>query len=499
MQTDFFILCAETVPDNYTWDLGTPLLFAATTKTVPVTAGFTTSISGYAPAVNVIFFNNSISDTDFNFIIHDWNFGDYYHDTNNTISLSCASLVQHTYIMPGTYTVSLRHYQSKGREELDQTGNSLLCRGKYGIRWFWDELGALTVLSATNIFATTWNETSCNNNLQSISAAPLAKWWDNENACFQKYCKAWSWYDLATNRPNPVKWIETESDQVFQKKWMLESNETVCTVNDADFLNTTVVEEQTVIKTFIVNVKELMPTAGMHSVSATTGTSPFTVQLTPRGCVAGSFPIERIDWSFGDGSPIKTITRYAIPSSDDIVYTGAFPGDVNDVRNIDVLHTYIRNKDTYSIFYPTLTCYSACTNSSDSCSITIGPVSLPTGSTDVHILKARNTLKGNVYTFADNNKIALTTTTPRTTAFIAVPTIPTTTIRDTRNTIQIYFGHANNNIYPPIYIPDCTFQSTPLPDRFITTEDPTPFNLVDNLVNDPGVPVTTEVEFFIIP
>jgi hypothetical protein len=134
MQTDFYILCAQTVPENYTWDLGAPLVSLPTTQAVFTTIS---SASGYAPALNVIFANNSISDSNFNLIDYSWDFGDFYNDSNNFISLSCVSLVQHTYVMPGRYSISLRHVQSRGREELDQTGNSLICRGKYNLRWFW--------------------------------------------------------------------------------------------------------------------------------------------------------------------------------------------------------------------------------------------------------------------------------------------------------------------------------------------------------------------------
>ena len=485
MQTDFFILCAQTVPENYSWDLGTPLLTFPTTQLAYTTVS---SVSGYAPALNVVFGNNSSSDTGYDFVDYTWDFGDYYHDTNNSISLSCVALVQHTFIMPGKYTVSLRHVQSKGKIELDQTGNNLLCRGKYGFRWFWDELGLLTVpLGVTNPNATTWNETEC------LSAK--AKWWSDETACFQKYCKAWSWYDLATNSSNPVKWSEAETDAVFQKKWAYEANDTICTVSDATFLNTIETIEQNTIKQFIIEVKELPPVASMFSVSGAVGTSPHAVQLSPRNCKPGSFPIDRIDWDFGDGSPIKTVTRYALPSSTDVVNTGYFVSDLSDVRNIDVLHTYIRNKDTYSVFYPSLTCYSSCTNTSDSCCITIGPISLPAAPTDLHLLKSRNTLKGNVHSFAENNNIALTTTTSLVTSIINQPTIPTTTIRDTKNTTQTYYGNQNVSAFPLPYTPDCALQAFLLPNNYTVVEQPTAYGAPPN----EDVPIMTEFNAFILP
>jgi PKD repeat protein len=488
MTTDFYVLCATTVPETYFWDLGTPLETAPTNTPAYITSNY---VSGYAPGVQVIFANNSVSDQGYDFIDFTWNFGDYYHDDNNFVSLSCTSLTLHTYIMPGTYNVTLRHIQSRGRVELDQTGNAALCRGKYGIRWFWDEVNCLTPLGNQNPFATTWDEVSC--------GAPKEKWWDFEEACFQKYCKAWSWYDLNTeNQINPVKWFDTISDGELEKKWMFEANDTICRVTDAEFLNTTETIEQNAFNV-VVEVKEIMPVAGMHSVSATIGTSPLTVQLTPRNCKPGSFPIDRIDWDFGDGSPIKTIIRYnPITNDPNIINTEYFISDPDDVRNYDVIHTYTRNKDTYPVFYPSLTCYSACTNSHDSCCLTVGPISfLESSARDIHLLKTRNTLKGNIYALAVDKSISLTTTSKPVKTIIPEPNIPKLVIRDTKDLPQNYFGYNGDN-FPQIYTPDCSLQFTGLPPRFLTTQDSTPFIPTDNL-NDNGQLVVTEFDIFIYP
>jgi hypothetical protein len=152
------------------------------------------------------------------------------------------------------------------------------------------------------------------------------------------------------------------------------------------------------------------------------------------------------------------------------------------------------------VFYPSLTCYSACTNSHDSCCITIGPISLPVTPNELHLLKARNTLKGNIYTFAENNNIALTTTTQIVTSIIKQSTVPPTTIRDTRNQSQPYFGYENSNIYPRPYTPDCTGFAVLLPTDYITTEDDTPDQLTSVMpFSGEGIPITTEADSFIIP
>ena len=480
MTTDFTILCADTVPENYTWDLNLPLEFALTREQAFSTTEY---VSGYAPAVRVNFLNTSTSnDPEFTVTKYTWNFGDYYHDSNNIVSLSCVSLIQHLYIMPGIYNVTLTQTLTKPIPDADITGVTTRCRSKYDKQWIWDSLSGVRCV--------TWDETKCD--------AALAKWWEEEAACFEKYCKYWSWYALAprddeSNQDiiNPIRWNETATDGEFEKLWMLEANDQICQ-NIIDKL------EQTVIKTGIIEVKEIMPVAGMYSVTQPQkGTSPFTVQLSPRHCKPGSFPIDRIEWDFGDGSPIKTVSRYTPPLGSDIVNTGVFTADLLDVRNYDVQHTYVRNKDEYPMFYPSLTCYSANTNSSDSCCITIGPVDLPEAVTDIHLLKTRNTLKGNIHSFIAGNTPAIMTTTSLITSLIpATIRIPATVIKDTRDFIVNYLGY-DGSTFPLPYTPDCTFSVSLLPERYLVTEDETPFEL--DALSGEGIPITTEFDFFIYP
>jgi hypothetical protein len=497
MQTDFFVLCATTVPENYTWDLGAPLRFVPTTQTAYSTVS---SVSGYAPALNVLFYNNSQSDTGYDYTDFSWDFGDQYNSVTNFVSLTCTnSIIEHLYIMPGVYTVSLRHVQTRSNAELDPTANSNLCRSKYGLRWFWDELKLTLDNGQPNInSAITWDQTNCIPPLTVQNPRP--KTWSPEQACFQKYCRAWSWYDLGSTQSNPVKWRDTETDRDFQKKWMFEPNDTVCSVGDANFLNTVEGNDETVIKQYIVTVKELPPVAVMTALSTVIGSSPHTVRLSPKNCKPGSFPIDRIDWDFGDGSPIKTITRYSTLTGTDIINTGLFFDDLKDVRNIDVVHTYYRNRDMYPVFYPSLTCYSANTNTSDACCITIGPISLTPASQNVHIVKGRNTLKGNIYaiTNTDSNNISLVTTNSSAAITTTVlPTIPPLIIRDGRELTQTFFGHENReDPFPDIYDPICNQVTNPFSniDIYLETEDDTLTN-IDSLSG--AEPILTETNLYI--
>jgi hypothetical protein len=148
----------------------------------------------------------------------------------------------------------------------------------------------------------------------------------------------------------------------------------------------------------IIELKELLPQARIHSVTQPVyGDSPLTLEFTPVHCIPGSFPLNRIDWDFGDGSPIKIITRQTIMSADpDIYFTDTVNWDVLDVRNYNVRHTYYRTSHENQIFYPSLTCYSSNTDLFDTCSTTIGPIFGSPTDASISLLKTRNTSYGNL-------------------------------------------------------------------------------------------------------
>jgi len=123
-----------------------------------------------------------------------------------------------------------------------------------------------------------------------------------------------------------------------------------------------------------------MPTAYLSSsisFNANEIVFPLTVTLTPKYTQTGSFPIEKIVWDLGDGSPLLTRTRWDNNISTPFVSSGSFDLDPKDPRNYDIVHTYYKaNTQQYS-FYPSITAYTSSTNSSNSCAITIGPIISP--------------------------------------------------------------------------------------------------------------------------
>lgn len=424
MLTDFQIISGETVTSNYSWDKGIPFVSGNETVQYPVV---NQTLVGYAPGVKVKFANTSNPSLRYKNLTYTWNFGDYYNDTTNSIALTSQDSVEHIFVMPGKYTVQLQAEETLLDPNSTTTIEDQKCLSKFSIRWFWNNL----ISSSENNI--TWNETRCNlqdNTVPEENKKP--KWWFNETQCIQKYCTEWSWFYLSSESDvTPIKWSQTKADAEYEKRWQLEENDSIC-----DVIQAVTPFKEIVRKPFVVEVIEVPPTAGITCLTRPlTGKSPFTVELSPKGCKAGSFPIERIDWDFGDGSPIVTLTRYSQNNIPNVIkkFPLALSGDPDDVRNYNVTHTYEVDKNTYPVFYPSLTCYSANTNTSDSCCTVVGPIIADYQPTIAQVLKVRNTPKGNIYAINLNQNIAFFTTNSQLTSQVGQIIInkPITPVRDT--------------------------------------------------------------------
>jgi len=203
----------------------------------------------------------------------------------------------------------------------------------------------------------------------------------------------------------------------------------------------TTVFTSTHIKTQAIEVKEIPPIAKIHSITKPTyGVSPLTVELSPEFCKLGSFPIDRIDFDFDDGSEIKTITRYSLITSDPyITHTNTFTADPLDVRNYVLKHTFYRNKNTHTVFYPSLTCYSDNTDTSDSCCTTIGPLFLSATPVQINILKTRNSSKGNLYVMNVNDNLTFLTN--------SISATPEPRVNVPKNLFRDSYGECHNKKY----------------------------------------------------
>lgn len=105
--------------------------------------------------------------------------------------------------------------------------------------------------------------------------------------------------------------------------------------------------------------------------------SPYTVRLSPRKIRAGSFPIEKLIWDFGDGSPLVVQHRKHLNTELPFIYNDEFVLDVYDPRNYDVHHTYYRTSHSGNCFTPSITAIASSTSTMDCASVVIGPLDLP--------------------------------------------------------------------------------------------------------------------------
>ncbi|MDD4109914.1 MAG: PKD domain-containing protein [Clostridia bacterium] len=182
--------------------------------------------------------------------------------------------------------------------------------------------------------------------------------------------------------------------------------------------HTKYVEEIDTGKSFYIYVEEINPECNnsvngsiysdklfSNTASSISGVSPLTAYFMPTNIIAGSFPICRIDWDFGDGniqritrSPLTTATNQGLSIINQLLY----PSDPNDPRNIIVPHIYTTNtKQTYDIH---LSAYACNTNTLTHCSaynlVIIDPPLIETVMGDRKLLSSRFDEKGNlIYLF----------------------------------------------------------------------------------------------------
>jgi hypothetical protein len=338
MTVNFTVISGHSVPNNYSWDRGTPFSVASPLLcTVLLPQGGI--ITGNAPGVKVFIKNNTVLSTitdNFTSVSaqYIWDFNDYYNTNNDTYTLTCSTDISHVYIMPGSYETTLTvvetYLQVDPQTQLLQTKTQ-------------------TAVSAQN----------------------------------------------------------------------------VCTV------------------------QEILPKANLYSVTQpTTGYAPFSVRLTARTTIPGSFPVDRILWDFGDGSEKLLVSRYYNEPNNNLIFTNLLSSDSEDPRNYDVLHTYTRECDTYPVFYPSITAFSSSTNSIDTCSLTIGPVLLSTTDAQFHILKGRNTPYGNLYSAEIDKNITFVATQSATErVYTLIPTTPPNPIRNSLGQPVLSFGNSGTDYY----------------------------------------------------
>ena len=170
--------------------------------------------------------------------------------------------------------------------------------------------------------------------------------------------------------------------------------------------------KQTVTKTAYVRVLEIPPTAVIEVIQPEEPLlrlTPLTVKLSPKNVISGSFPIEKIVWDMGDGSPLITQRRWAPTLSLPFVYSGSTENDPHDPRNYDVEHTYYRTLQGPHSFYPSMTAYASSTGTYDTAAAVVGPLLFPPKTEDfkINLIQSEMTSYGKVYIGEINNNVAV--------------------------------------------------------------------------------------------
>jgi len=403
-----------TVLPNYSWDNGSPLL--KNNADFYVNSINRQILKGYAPYTTVTFTITGGSKiqsgktSDVFLTYNDWDFNDHYNSLENkttTIQQDTAS-VTHTFCMPGTYNISVlarEIYRVYTTPTYDFLGESCKSQGAY---WRWSD----TLLNRTD--ARTWNNT--------ISAR---RTWVDPEACVDQYCVSWAWYQLTSDLSavnshydskqritvydsHAVTWWEALDVNVYSKTWHTQGvpDDRVCSQFTYNYYLSTAYTA--VHPGYHIEVLEIPPRANVYCTADTyLSAVPVIATLCADGTVAGSFPIQKIVWDFDDGSDLFVVNREdvtSISALDIITYNKSFSSDPLDPRNYSVKHTYARTDiDT---FYPSITAYSCNTNTSDSCSTRLGPVSAYHVSSDnFQLINAR--ANNNSIILASNYKNAL--------------------------------------------------------------------------------------------
>ena len=125
----------------------------------------------------------------------------------------------------------------------------------------------------------------------------------------------------------------------------------------------------------------LLPTTGFtKTASGINGGSPLTAYFMASSIIAGSFPIGRMDWDFGDGT-VQRITRYPLTQTTtqglSVVNISAYSYDLTDPRNIVVPHVFVNQTELDQTLSITVSAYAANTNTMIVCNRTdlVSPLS----------------------------------------------------------------------------------------------------------------------------
>jgi hypothetical protein len=387
MNANLDICFINTVSSNYTWDDGAPIEnnpFPLNTLSAQSSNSSGLEYVCCAPYTSLILSSTNTQRTSSVAIKRTIDFGDYYNTAENVITVAGSGVkyFSHVYFMPGLYTITLteEEYVIANNPDkfpkLSYSQSSPVNNNTREIQtnWHWRDYKNI---KETN-FPATWQSLKFQNTLDFKKPTQLT--WFNTKECLYpaKNEVYWQWNNIINDVPpdnthaSRVTWNQTISGGEFQKTW----NSIVGNCNVDDFILSGA-PIRTVTKEAIIRIKEVSPVAylsGNQPPNFNDRHFPLTVRLTPRYTQSGSFPIEKIVWDLGDGSPLLTRRRWENGYQFPFVYNGALSGDYKDPRNFDVVHTYDKKERGQYTFYPSITAYASSTGASDYAATVIGPI-----------------------------------------------------------------------------------------------------------------------------
>lgn len=116
-----------------------------------------------------------------------------------------------------------------------------------------------------------------------------------------------------------------------------------------------------------------------NTIHGITGDTTALVYFMASSIIAGSFPIGRMDWDFGDGD-VQIVTRYPLTEKTNQninIYNGSFyVNDQNDPRNMVIPHIYNNSSLTNQTYNISVSAYACNTNTMIYCSggELVGPI-----------------------------------------------------------------------------------------------------------------------------
>lgn len=156
-----------------------------------------------------------------------------------------------------------------------------------------------------------------------------------------------------------------------------------------------------------IRVLEIPPQAYLQVIQPDDRLSPLTVTLSPRNIISGSFPIEKIVWDLGDGSPLLVQRRWSPTLEAPFVYSGILSDDYEDPRNYDIVHTYRKTPNSPYVFYPSLTAYASSTGTVDTVTAVVGPLKYGDPAVTFNLLQTELTDEGKVIVGQVNGNLGI--------------------------------------------------------------------------------------------